>query len=426
MRFPFTCPECRHESPVPKALAGSHGKCPHCGAVVRLVSPDSVYRVRDEPIMAVPASAPQPVPASAPKPVRIELPAPAPPAADSSPPKRGIGGIVLFVAVVILCLPICAGGGFSFYWIVIREPVSRETVLARDRADTKTADEKRDEVQPRPQRDNGGEARVDVARKRLLSGSAWLISGDGRRAAVGSAAVVHRDLRLLVANYHVVNQFESVVAVFPAYDGGKLITQAQPYFDAAAEKGQAARVVVSDPKRDLVVLQLKQLPNGFGPIKLAAESPEAGQSVKSLGAAAQLAGFGMEDGMLWRIASTKVRRVVQHQHTYKNGQTVTAQIIEMPAPAEPTDFGGPIVDERGRLLGITCGIGDADAEQSFAVDIHEVRSMLADYFKKIGRRWNDDEADSSGGAPALEIDEDNPLPSYWINQVLRKAHGEDL
>src|SRR5207248_3243988 len=140
----------------------------------------------------------------------------------------------------------------------------------------------------------------NVLYRQVLRSTAWIISDDGRHVAIGTAAVVHREQRLLLTNYHILRTQPRVVVMFPAFNpNGEPITKASYYIDAADKKAVKTRLVASDQVRDLALLQVDELPNDVKPLPLAAEGPGDGQRLWGVAAADRVVGFGEEDGALW-------------------------------------------------------------------------------------------------------------------------------
>jgi HEAT repeat protein/S1-C subfamily serine protease len=395
---------------VPDQLAGERAKCPSCGLIVRVVPVGVLVDPANRPTNKNPPPAESPVP-------QVEVPSV--PIAEDVPKKSGLGLAALLLIAVSLSLPCCGAGGFALYWFGMRPPASDGEPVASAAKSAKRANGAGGEPAPE---NAGGDRSVETVRERLIKSSAWLITGDGRRGAVGSATIVHRDLRLLVSNYHVVNKFENIIVVFPAYDEGRLITQAQPYFDSSAEKGQPAQIVATDPVRDLVLIQVKQLPAGSRRLRLASDSCSAGQAVRVLGASDRPNGFGLEDDVLWRSVASTVSSLQNRKYAYKNGQNAEGLMIDLPDLSEPLDFGGAVVDDQCQLLGVSCPMTSADSNRARAIDVHEVRAVIEKYFQKIGKKWSDED-ESGDAAPSFTIDEDNSLPSYWIHHVLKNTRG---
>ena len=105
---------------------------------------------------------------------------------------------------------------------------------------------------------------------------------------------------------------------------------------------------------------------------LAAESPDPGQTVHSLGNPGR-------SGALWVYTPGKVRQV--YSKTWKaklddRTHTFEARVIETDSPTNPGDSGGPLVNDKGELVGVTEG-GATDAQLlSLFVDLSEVKKLL--------------------------------------------------
>src|SRR5262245_28104213 len=322
MPFPFTCPSCRTTSQVLDHLAGTRAKCPTCGDVVPI---PAVGR----PVEGIPTI---------------------PPLVDEQPPvARTGGGAGALIALVLAGLFqfVCCGGGGVVGLIAVRDSARGKPDASPKQAAAPTS--------------KGEERPALVGEKelyrQLLKSTAWVIAADGRRTALGSASVVHREQRLLLTNYHIVRNHPRVIVMFPFFKpDGEPITQASYYFEAAEKKGINASLAASDPARDLALLQVNELPIDVKPLRLAADGPDAGQRVWSISAADRIVGFGDEDGALWRFETLQVKRTLEYHHRYKDRQQVTAQALEMNGSGD-NGFGGPVVDERGQLLGALCDFG---------------------------------------------------------------------
>src|SRR5262249_49476789 len=96
--------------------------------------------------------------------------------------------------------------------------------------------------------------------QRTLSGTAWVLISRGSHNAMASGWVLDVPRRLLVTNNHVVGGSDSVLVVFPRYEGGKLVAEKSANLDS----GRRIRgtVLDSDPKRDLALIELESLPPG--------------------------------------------------------------------------------------------------------------------------------------------------------------------
>src|SRR5262245_9789790 len=103
--------------------------------------------------------------------------------------------------------------------------------------------------------------------KKVLPGTAWVVAdGDefiaGRTFSSGSGVVIDTERRLVVTNYHVVEEREEVLVFFPTGQGKQLQADPLHYHKNAKKLGLIGTVVLRDPLRDLAIIQLPSLPAG--------------------------------------------------------------------------------------------------------------------------------------------------------------------
>jgi HEAT repeat protein/S1-C subfamily serine protease len=385
MPFLFTCPSCRTTSQVLDELAGTRAKCPTCGVVVPIPA-------LGQPVEGIPTI---------------------PPLEDDEPvPRTGssMGGLVAALLVGLFLLVCCGGGGLVGFFAVREATPRRPNVTVSPAVPTTKSTMKAPE-RPAPVDDK-------ALYHQLLKSTAWIISDDGRRVAIGTAAVIHREQRLLLTNYHILRTQPRVVVIFPALKpDGKPITKASHYFEAAAKKGLKTRLAASDQVRDLALLQVDELPADVKPLPLAVEGPAAGQRLWAVAASERVVGFGEEDGALWRFEPLTVKRAIAYDHGYRDGQRVKAQAIEMSPGSGDNGFGGPVVNDSGHLVGVLCDFARPGVR--VAIEVREAREFVQAHFDRIGMPW------AAGGAapssPEKPLDLTNNSPNYWL-QVLRDAN----
>jgi S1-C subfamily serine protease len=131
-----------------------------------------------------------------------------------------------------------------------------------------------------------------------------------------------------------------------------------------------AEVVGADLTTDLAVLRVENAPNSTTALRLARERAERGQSVAALGNP-----FGLEESVSRGIVSGVERAV-----TVDYGGNVTSTIpdtIQLDAAVNPGNSGGPLVNCRGRVLGVNyAGVGPVDAGVNFAISTTVVREVV--------------------------------------------------
>jgi S1-C subfamily serine protease len=208
----------------------------------------------------------------------------------------------------------------------------------------------------------GDEPSPRAVYEQVLRSSAWVRLSNGW----GTGALIDRERKLVLTSCHVVKAVPTVKVYFPAYDRGRIIADRTHY-----EKTITAlpgRIVYKDPVRDLALVELDSLPEGVVEIKLAASSAAPGERVHSVG-------NGKTNGVLWAYHSGVVRQVQRRVDAY-SGVKIDCTVLETQAPHNPGDSGGPTVNARGELVGITAAYVTTAQLLSFHIDITEVQAFL--------------------------------------------------
>ncbi len=168
------------------------------------------------------------------------------------------------------------------------------------------------------------------------------------RAQVGSGWVVARDR--VVTNAHVVAGSEAV-AVRVRDEG--------PTLDG--------RVVAFDAERDVAVLAVPGLD---------APSLDRGSALVA-GEAAAVAGFPLDDG-LW-VGGARVRAVLDARGADIYGRPgVSREVYSLRAQVRRGVSGGPVLDSRGRMVGMVFATSRDDAATGYALTAEEMGPVLRD------------------------------------------------
>src|SRR5262245_2228542 len=133
--------------------------------------------------------------------------------------------------------------------------------------------------------------------KKGLKSTVWIVQEVGRTGnrvslRTGSGAVIDVQKRLVLTNFHVVGDMKEATVLFPMFDKGNLIPERDRYMDLIRSgKGIKAKVLFTEPTKDLAVIQLETLPAGAPVIRLAKDSPSPGDRVHSIGSPGISAGL---------------------------------------------------------------------------------------------------------------------------------------
>jgi S1-C subfamily serine protease len=210
--------------------------------------------------------------------------------------------------------------------------------------------------------------------KQTVPSVVWIHSQRSKGLATGSGTLIDRDRRLVLTNYHVVEENPRATVFFPYFRNGQPVAEKQFYLDRKNRLGRAGRVVAVDKQADLALIQLGSVPDDAKGVPLAPASPDPGDPVQSIGNTGK-------SGALWGFVRGTVRQV--YQKTWKAqlepGKILTfrARVIETDSPTNPGDSGGPLLNDKAQLVGVTQG-GALNAQLvSTFVDVSEVKKLLA-------------------------------------------------
>jgi S1-C subfamily serine protease len=209
--------------------------------------------------------------------------------------------------------------------------------------------------------------------EKTLKSTAWIYAPISRTsAAYGTGSLIDEKKRLVLTNYHVVQEAQTVVAMFPLYRKGVLVAERGVYRAEIKNHGIKGKVVARDQARDLALIQLESEPRGFKALPLAAKPVAPGQSIHSLGNPG-------DSGALWVYTPGRVRQVYQKRWQSESAGRVLnfqARVIETDSATNSGDSGGPLVNDQGELVGVTQG-GSASARLlSLFIDLSEVKAFL--------------------------------------------------
>jgi S1-C subfamily serine protease len=173
--------------------------------------------------------------------------------------------------------------------------------------------------------------------------------------AGGTGVVLDAQKGLVLTNAHVISGLATVRARFK-------------------DTEVPAQIVGQNPCEDIAVVRLLEKPPGMRSITFGtAANVKSGQSVTALGYPGSL----QEPGHA-RLTATQGTVSVDGTISAKPDPALPnyTSVIQHQAPINPGNSGGPLVDRRGRLLGINSLLAPGKEEQNYAISIDHIRSFL--------------------------------------------------
>lgn len=214
--------------------------------------------------------------------------------------------------------------------------------------------------------------------KKTLAGTVWVVVPTGPTTFdIGTGWVADRERKLVVTSFHHVGTREKSRLLFPSYDGKRLLAERDYYMKRVMAGDSIAGTLLDvDPKRDLALIEVDSLPDGVTELKLAEESPEPGDRLHAIGNPKESQGQ-------WLSITGTVRQVYRKRAPVVNLRGVAtdldARVIESHLAANPGDSGGPVVDDRGQVVGLTTSIDAKTPTVTTCVSVEEVRAFLKEY-----------------------------------------------
>ncbi len=184
---------------------------------------------------------------------------------------------------------------------------------------------------------------------------------DYKEDSLGSGFIVDAQKGYVLTNNHVVDKADKIQVKL--YDGDEF----------------TGKVVGTDPKTDLAVIQIKDAPAGLTAAKLGNSSAiEVGDWVIAVGSP-----FGFEETVSHGIISAKGRVI---------GEGPYDDFLQTDAPINPGNSGGPLVDMKGEVIGIDTAISTQSGGSEgigFAIPIDMAKDVYQQLITngKVVRGW---------------------------------------
>ena len=237
----------------------------------------------------------------------------------------------------------------------------------------------------------------------VVSSVVFVVTDEG----IGAGSIVDREGHI-ITNYHVIegaaeSDIKCVVYNKSFQNNVENITR---------EDLLEIKVVGTDKSKDLALLKLKKSIRGLKPIPMGqAYNVRVAQDVFAIGHP----GF-----YLWYYTNGTVNRVSQYTWRYEKDFTVTANAVFTQTPINTGNSGGPLLDEKGRMIGVNSATDPGMQNVNIAVRIDDVENFIRE--AKSGRlstsTGHKDKTDDSDEVEWTPFDDDgNGVPDAYGAEV---------
>lgn len=195
--------------------------------------------------------------------------------------------------------------------------------------------------------------------KKCAPGVVLLVSLDA--ASLGSGAIINEKGEI-ITNWHVVTGQEQMLVWF--HD--PKITSLQ---ELDPDNYAVAEVIATDPSRDLAMLKLTGTKHNLTHLEFGHDH--------QLSIAQDVFAIGHPEAYIWSFTYGVVSQLRNnYEWSYEGSPDFKANVIQTQTPTNPGNSGGPLFDEKGRLIGIN-SFGTPKSEGlNFAVRVGEVRKFV--------------------------------------------------
>jgi len=188
---------------------------------------------------------------------------------------------------------------------------------------------------------------------------------DGRVS--GTGWIIDADKRWIITNHHVVARQvgkADIKVAFPEFQDGELVTELEYYERGDAKLTRPGKVLYTDARCDLAIVQVSALPDGSRALRVATKSARPGSTVYAVGNANTYAA-------LWVLRTGTVHVVAPIVESAGRVYTVASDVT-----LNPGDSGGPLVNERGGLVGVNFMVRGDFSKIGYSIDVRELKQFM--------------------------------------------------
>lgn len=204
--------------------------------------------------------------------------------------------------------------------------------------------------------------------RKMVAATCWVRPNatEGRTAGW----VIDKKRKLVLTNANGVGTSDLVDVLFPLFEKNGLVAEADAYADRIGLRKRRhlvrGLVLMRDPKRDLALVELESLPNDTTEIALAKKEPLPAEKVHVVSHP-----NGVE--LLWLYSTGVVRQAANIELVGSSmGEAIKPRTLLLQIPHQAGSAGGPVVNERGDVVGMMAAKEGAQQQLGYAIEAKEL------------------------------------------------------
>src|SRR5262245_337602 len=144
--------------------------------------------------------------------------------------------------------------------------------------------------------------------KKVVRSTVFIVTPLKGGFAMGSGSLIDLNKKLILTNYHVVDDEDIVFVQFPLFVKGEMVTDKRKYMDnIPAGQALKGKVLYRDKSRDLALIEIPTVPAGTSALCLAKSSVERGEDVWNVGSPGDV-------DQVFSVTHGTVRAVANEEH----------------------------------------------------------------------------------------------------------------
>jgi S1-C subfamily serine protease len=174
----------------------------------------------------------------------------------------------------------------------------------------------------------------------------------------GSGSLISKE-GLILTNWHVVKDAKKAGIAFMPKKRGKV----------TKDDLLIGRVIKINGEADLALIKLDNVPKNIKPLLISNKNPEIGQDVHAIG--------HPKGGSDWTYTKGYISQLnYNDKWSYKDTTHRVSLMIQSQTPINPGNSGGPLLNNKGKIVGVNSSSSLDYASANYAISAEDVRAFL--------------------------------------------------